>query len=234
MRLSVRISQYAGCAAFFFLAAWAPAEDIRNFIDNGGFEELAPQRPANKDQNYRTLVERDVAFPRDAEAMPESVALNPGQGWMNDQYIFQYVQGTPGAEVHSGSSAIKITSPIRESAVILGKVLRGKVIPVVKRDDALAGAIQVSRPYKYSFDAKGQGSVRAILYMYESVDVLRNLYDYAQFQTVEPTSHEIGESGQWNEYTGTVTLNSEQVGAVLFVLLVKGEVSIDDVQLTLE
>jgi len=236
MWLGGRIAQYAGCAAFFLLGAWAQAEDARNFIDNSGFEELAPPLPEKAyeniwKQNYRNLVQHDVIFPHTGEEMPQSVMLNSTGGWGNDECIFAYLQGSPGGEVHSGNRAIKITSPIKESGIIFGKPISGKPIPVVKGEASAAGVIQAGRPYKYSFYAKGQGSVQAIFVMYESVEVLKGLYDYARFQTVEPTRHEISETDQWTECTGTVTMNSEEVGAVLLALVVKGDVSIDDVQL---
>ena len=224
--LSRGLCQWACWTVFFMLLGLAQAEDSHNLFGNGGFEEGESALSEKTDKNRETLIERTVVLPDDAEPMPKLVALNAGEGWVDSHCVFEYRKGRPGEEVHRGARAIHITSPRESSAVLLGTI-----IPVVSEGESADAAIQFGKPYKYSFYAKGKGVVRIRLYMFKSVEILANLYDYARLQTVSPASHLLIDDGEWHEYTGTATVNTDEVGAVRFVMSAKGEVSIDDVQL---
>ncbi|MFA6175883.1 MAG: hypothetical protein WC765_04820 [Phycisphaerae bacterium] len=220
------LCQWVCWTVFFMPLGLAQAEDSHNLFGNGGFEENESALSEKIDKNRETLIERTVVLPDDAEPMPKLVTLNAGEGWVDSHCVFEYRQGRPGEEVHTGARAIYIASPKESSAVLLGTI-----IPVVSESESTDAAIQFGKPYKYSFYAKGKGVVRIRLYMFESVQILTNLYDYARLQTVNPASHLLIDDGEWHEYTGTVRVNTNEVGAVRFVMSAKGEVSIDDVQL---
>lgn len=219
--------RYVGCAAIFLLLTRVHADDSLNLIDNGGFEMVATPRDRTADKWSQTLQERGVTFPLDAEGLPMSVSLNPATGWVDSRYVFEYLLGRPGEEVHSGERAVRIAGANEGSAITIGKV-----IPVVAGDDDAVGAMQVGRSYKYSFFAKGKGYVRPVLYMFETVEARKNLYDYEGLQTFVPAKHTLTQNSEWIECAGTVTINSAEVGAVILALTINGEVWIDDVQIT--
>lgn len=205
------------------------AEDAPDsFLRNGSFEDpAAPMRASDKaDSRYKELVNRGVVFPMDSDPMPNFWLMNPGEGWSDNNCVLEYVTGTAGEEVNSGSRAIKITSPAHESALYFNKPIQ-----VVKEDAATTGAITVGQTYKYSFHAKGKGEVRVGVYLWDSIKTAKNLYDYTRLRTIKPIRHDVMKSQGWTQCTGTLVINSPEVGAVIFTIAVRGDVTIDDVEL---
>lgn len=194
------------------------AEDSgTNLVPNGGFEVEGPVGGVNTaEEPYKTLQERGAGLP---DRMPESVQMNPAHGWGSEECKFEYLNGLPDDEVHSGNRAIRITSPAMESGIT---VRTG--IPVIKESKADSEGIVVGIPCKFSLYVKGQGTVAVTCYLYGT---LGNLYD-ANLRTISPARFDV-DADKWELVEGTLTINDPSVAQMVLVIEVKGEVSLDDV-----
>lgn len=218
---------FAGAGLAAVLLATAPlfAEETQNLLLNGGFEESVTVAISMANAHYRPLIERNVEIPLgDAAVMPAHVAPNPADGWANDACKFEYVEGKAGAEVHTGKRAVRIESPQAQSAISLGKNL--SVVEGVGLD---ARAIQVGKPHKFSFYAKGKGTATVRCYMYNAKSV--NLYEYSRCLEVTPQQFAVSEEDRWQKFEGTLQIKCPEVNHIVFVIGVHGKLSLDDVVL---
>lgn len=205
------------------------ADEGKNILKNGGFEMETTAWGNSGDERINQLFDQGVNLPNEREPMPKFLEVNPGEGWEDSQYSFKYLKGFPGRDVHSGSHAIAIQAP-EESAILLSDF-----IPVhPPEENGGKGELITGKEYKYSFYAKGSGTVEVRLYMYGSPANPINIYDYETNQVRTPETHQVANESDWEEFTGTVMISSNEVGAVRFTIRAKGDVAIDDVQFFVE
>jgi len=201
------------------------AQEKANLISNGGFEESVTVGITKDNHQYKVLLERGVSLPVGEQAlMPESVYVNPADGWQTAKHRFEYVEGSPGDAVHSGTRAVRIESPAAFSAIAVGKNI--SVVEGVGLDDR---ALQVGRPHTFSLYARGKGAVVVRCYMYDARSV--NFYDYARCMKVLPVQFALADEENWQRCEGTIQINCPEVQSILLVIAVQGNVTLDDVAL---
>lgn len=217
--------RFGGAAVLATLSLVSPlcAQEKTNLLANGGFEKSIETNMGPDNSQYKPLFERKVTLPTGERAlMPDSVYLNPADGWAGAGNRFEYVEGKPGDAVHSGARAVRIVSPNGASAI----ALTGQ-ISVVEGLGLEDGAVQVGTPVPFSFFAKGTGTLTVNCYMYGAKGV--GIYDYAKCRTVEPAEFVISEGAGWRKQEGTMRINCPEVQHILLVIAVRGEVTVDDV-----
>lgn len=221
-----------------FLAAEPKADDANNLISNGGFEEA-------KEVNLRKfgvftqggdgneLLKRGVKLPSDTTAlMPVMVFLNPYDGWPGSDCGFQYVQGQPGQDVHSGERAVRIESPSAFSAIAMGDW--SHMIPVLDGIGLDDRGIPRGKECRVSLYAKGRGTIRLNPYMYDVK--LRPLAGepYGKARTIVPEQFTVTSEGEWRKFEGTIRVNFDEVKRIWLAISVRGSLSLDDVELYVE
>ena len=206
-------------------------EGETNLLNNPGFEE---SEEVNIPKKYPRLVEHGVELPSgNPVLMPVGVWLNPDDGWLiGSGKGFEYVDGKPGENVHTGKHAVKITSRTGYSAIVMPSNLsssgKGR-IPVSESVGLDDQSIQRNKPYKFSFYAKGSGSTIVTSYCYDAE--LNNIYSKDGLRIVEPETIPISAENQWQKGEGTIQIVSSKVRYIFFVICVRGEVWLDDVVL---
>jgi hypothetical protein len=201
------------------------AAEKPNLISNGGFEESVTVDITKDNPQYKVLLDRGVSLPVGEQAlMPASVYVNPADGWQTAKHRFEYVEGTPGDAVHSGTRAVRIESTGGFSAIAVGKII--SVVEGVGLED---NAIQVGKPYRFSLYAKGSGTIAVNGYLYDAKRA--NIYDYSRCLKVEPPRLDSSRSDEWQKLEGTIQVNCPDVQSILLVIAVQGNVTLDDVAL---
>ncbi|MFA6175487.1 MAG: hypothetical protein WC765_02785 [Phycisphaerae bacterium] len=194
------------------------AEDAisRNVLKNPGFEDVEMQ---DVDTTYAELLERGVEMSAGSSVpMPAGWRLNDRDGWYKGKAcVFRYVEGEPGKEVFKGHRAVYLASSLR--ATISGKQV--KVTDSPRPDEP---TVQLQKANHFSFYAKGSGQISAGGYTFGDKDPAK--YDD---RTVTPETFKLTE--EWQKYEGTIELTYEGIGAFVFVLVVKGEATVDEVEL---
>jgi len=194
------------------------AEDgaSRNVLENPGFEDVAI---TDVDNTYGELLERGVEMSAGSSVpMPAGWRLNDRDGWYKGKAcVFRYVEGEPGKEVFKGHRAVYLASSLR--ATISGKQV--KVTDSPRPDEP---TVQLQKANHFSFYAKGSGQISAGGYTFGDKDPAK--YDD---RTVTPETFKLTE--EWQKYEGTIELTYDGIGAFVFVLVVKGEATVDEVEL---
>ena len=188
-----------------------------NVLKNPGFEEVTIL--TDVDKKYAVLFERGVKMPTGSSVpMPTVWTVNENDGWYKGKdCVFKYVEGEPGKEVFKGKHAIYLASS--DLATIYGNNVK-----VSKTPSPDGQTLQLLKPNRFSFYAKGSGQISAGGYTYG--DKKPNKYDD---RLVTPETFTL--TGEWQKYEGTIEFPYEGVGAFAFVLIVKGEATIDEVEL---
>ncbi|OGV74465.1 MAG: hypothetical protein A3K19_05375 [Lentisphaerae bacterium RIFOXYB12_FULL_65_16] len=210
--------------------AWplaAMAGDGTNVLKNPGFEEETKVSSEAFRKAAAVLIEHGVRLPAgDPVVMPAEVYVNPDDGWklVKSEAAFAYVQGQPGAEVHTGRRAIHIVSP----NVSVGTAVGGQV-DVVEGFALDEKAVQIDTACLVTFYAKGAATVGVEAYLYDRGH--QGVYGqrHADSLKVEPVTIQVDDQNQWKAYRATLKITNPDVTSILFVLHVKGEVAIDDV-----
>jgi hypothetical protein len=196
-----------------------------NLLVNAGFEENFVTNMSPDNAHYRPLFERGVALPvGEAVAMPVKVYPNPADGWLGASNRFEYVTGTAGREVHTGTHAVRIESFTVHSAITVGNSI--SVVEGVGLDDR---AVPAGQPLQFSFWAKGQGTVCVSCYMYGQKH--ENLYDHAKLRAVTPGQLTVADDARWQRFAGTLTIREATVNYFVLVIAVQGRVTLDDLEL---
>lgn len=211
-------------ALLLFPAVLTAAEPV-NLLANGSFEKTVEVNMSRENPHYKPLFERNVSLPTGEKTpMPEGVYLNPADGWLGAGNRFEYVLGREDAEVHTGSRAVRITSPAGFSAISFHD--RVSVVEGVGLDER---AVAVGKPIPFSFWARGKGTVRVNCYLYGHKH--ENLYDYARLRAVQPEQFSVDAPDQWQRFEGALTIRDAAVNHFVFVIAVQGQVTLDDVAL---
>lgn len=206
-----------------------------NLLQNSGFEV---DEYVDIEMKYPRLVEQGIELlSGDQGLMPEGVTLDESDlwGWPADNGNgFEYIEGKPGEEVHTGGHAIKIISQNGYSPIIIASHLSARgFIPVSESTKHNDQSIHRNVPYKFSYYAKGIGKVMVISYCYD--EELKGIYspptDPDQIITVEPVIAQVSDIERWEKFEGTIKVLSSRVNLISFVIKVEGEVWLDDVVL---
>ncbi len=209
-----------------------------NLLKNPDFEGSIT---LNIDRLYKEAANGVIQLPKGPmAAMPVGVWLNLRHGWMEVKKSagFEYLTGQPGRQVHSGQHAIKVFSPELFVGVMVGggpEVSRGggpNLIRIAVRD--VAGSdeqvVALNKPYRFSFFAKGIGEVMPLYYSYTSLECLPP--STPSYKT-EPVVVKIDDENVWKQYEVVITVINPDVVAVQPTMVIKGEVSLDDLALQL-
>jgi hypothetical protein len=202
--------------AFGAVAVSSLAAESSNVLENPGFEDATITDMAKA---YPALLERRVEIAADRSApMPTGWNLNENDGWKEGEgCVFKYLEGEPGKEVFQGNRAVYFAS--NDRATICGKQL--KVADAPSPDEP---TLKLHGPNRFSFYAKGSGqlSVRGYTYGNKEPNV------FSEY-TVAPKTFEL--TGEWQKYEGTIEFPYEGVLSCAFALVVKGEATVDEVEL---
>jgi hypothetical protein len=187
-----------------------------NVLKNPGFEDMTIK---NVEKAYPVLFERGVSLPTGPSVpMPSGWTLNEHDGWYQGKACaFQYAGGEPGKEVFKGKRAVYLASSARAT-------ISGNAVKVAGAPSADEPTLQLHKPNRFSFYAKGSGQISAGGYTYG--DKKPNKYDD---RIVTPASFTL--TGEWQKYEGTIEFPYEGVGSFVFVLAAKGEATVDELEL---
>ena len=187
-----------------------------NVLKDPGFEDITMK---NVEKTYAVLLERGVSLPTGSSVpMPAGWTLNENDGWYKGKAcVFKYIQGEPGKDVFTGKRAIYLASSERAT-------ISGNVVKVANAPSLDEPTMQLLKPNRFSFYAKGSGQISAGGYTYG--DKNPNKYDD---RLVTPVTFAL--TGEWQKYEGTIEFTYENIGSFAFVLAVKGEATVDDLEL---
>jgi len=197
-----------------------------NLLSNPGFEisrktRIYPDSPAP----WGELLNRGVQIKTgDAVPMPIAWLPNPSSGWKKDSNAsYRLVTGQPGQAVHTGNHALYVSST-RHADVMSGV---GFYIREHPEDFAQKKTLPIGEPFSFSFFAKGQGTVACRLYTYPVDQTAYGLYK------AMPTQFTL--TDQWQKYEGTLmfTHPGPMYDARFVIQILKGEATLDDVELCL-
>lgn len=202
--------------AFGAVSMSARAENEANVLENPGFEEATL---VDADKKYDVLIERGVEMPRgDSVPMPLGWTLNEVDGWAAGKgCIFQYVEGKPGKEVFKGERAVYFAS--KDRATIFGKPA-----PVAAAPDPDHATLQLHKPNRFSFYAKGSGKLSVRVYTYGD----KVPPQYGDF-TVTPAVFDL--TDEWQKYEGSIEFTYAGVRSCAFALSVMGEATVDELEM---
>jgi hypothetical protein len=187
-----------------------------NVLKNPGLEDITMK---NVEKTYAVLLERGVSLPTGSSVpMPTGWTLNESDGWYKGKAcVFKYVEGEEGKDVFAGKRAIYLASSERAT-------ISGNTVKVANAPSLDEPTLQLLKPNRFSFYAKGKGQISAGGYTYG--DKKPNKYDD---RIVTPATFAL--TGEWRKYEGTIEFIYENIGSFAFVLAVKGEATVDDLEL---
>lgn len=219
--------------SMWYACAQTGEDPQSNLLNNPGFEETME---VDMTKVYPMSEDYGIRLPKGNPAlMPANTWLNFGEGWATHSSgkEFEYLQGTPGKETHTGHRAIKIISPGSHSGIVVGEVtpqhsVKGS-IPVLREAGPGDDGVQFDKAHKFVFYAKGAGSVMVTTYCY---DIGRTgIYNKPGLREVKPENIPVMNEDEWQKYEGTVKIVNPDVHYIYFVLRVQGEIWLDDVAL---
>ena len=187
-----------------------------NVLKNPGFEDITMK---NVEKTYAVLLERGGSLQTGSSVpMPAVWTLNENDGWYKGKAcVFKYVEGEPGKDVFTGKRAVYLASSERATISANG-------VKVANTSSLDEPTLQLLKPNRFSFYAKGSGQISAGGYTYG--DKKPNKYDD---RLVTPATFTL--TDKWQKYEGTIEFPYEVVGSFAFVLAVKGEAAVDDLEL---
>ncbi len=187
-----------------------------NVLKNPGFENITIM---NVEKMYPVLFKRGVNISAGPLVpMPTGWSLNKYDGWQKGKACaFKCIEGKPGKEVFTGKRAVRLASNTRAT-------ISGKPVKVVETLNLKEPTLQLHKPNRFSFYAKGVGAISVGGYTYG--DKKPNKYnDYI----ITPKTFTLTE--KWQKYEGTIKFCYKGVRSFTFVVAVKGEATVDEVKL---
>lgn len=227
--MKVKLTPTQWLIAGLALPLVAVAGEGTNVLKNPGFEEETKVSGEAFRKANDVLIEHGVQLPEsDPVVMPAEVYVNPEDGWkvVKSEAAFEYLQGKPGAEVHTGRRAIHIVSPKFSVGTAVGG--RVDVVEGVALDEK---AIQINTVCPVTFYAKGAATVSIEAYLYDRHQQGVYGQEHRDSLKVDPLTIPVDDENQWKEYRATLKITNPEVTYILLVLHVKGDVAIDDVTL---
>lgn len=216
-----------------------------NVLNNSGFEESIE---VDLGRAFPDLMTGGVKMVAGAPSrMPIGVGISYRDGWdqgSGNNKRFECVEGTAGKEVHGGRRAIRVTSHEQRVGVMVGgsetiyvSLVNSGRTPVDDEAGLHERSLVRNKSGKFSFYAMGHGKVCVYFYCYnflvEQPDA-QQLYQQ-NFQepmfVVEPREVAL-EPDSWQKCEFAVAISNPQIRSVHAVILVQGDVTIDDVSLT--